>query len=356
MSVKLNACLWCSLLLFLGCEAVPTAPSEVKPAPYFQEGTSRIRAVAMSPDGKRVAWVHRPDLNRTRYEIVVLQIEDRAVLARLPLQHFANTMAFSPDGKLLVVDGDEVPVQVWETVTWSELPTRAQKSPTSPATYVLTFAPAGDQLAIGTVAVNSISLWDPRTFEYTATLGRHPAPHYVDRLAFFPDGKRLVSQRSESIIVWDVAQRQELWSFTTPENPRTGVSAVNGLVVAPDGRSFYTAGDDGVLRCWDSVAQKETAQIVTGFRHCHDISITANGQLLAATFTAQLPGQPGEFGIWDAQTGQRRASVTVPFPGALQVRFSPDGTWLAVTRPGVKELATGAFLLWRVADLLNQPK
>ncbi|HYP21065.1 MAG TPA: WD40 repeat domain-containing protein [Chloroflexia bacterium] len=114
--------------------------------------------------------------------------------------------AFSPDGRLFASPAAQagLAVQLWDTATWqatSRLDKAADAQP-PPQVHNLAFSPDGKRLVVSTNS-GTADLWDLgtgnslRTFQFAQTLDGGKA-------AFSPDGKRLAIQNAYDIRIWDL--------------------------------------------------------------------------------------------------------------------------------------------------------
>jgi WD40 repeat protein len=133
-----------------------------------------------------------------------------------------------------------------------------------PLPRALTFAPDGRQLAL-VLGACTVALCDGdgRELRRFPAAGSRPVPaglswklrvpgggwkehHTVEALAFSPDGKWLVSGADDlTVKVWETATGRLVARFDGHG------SVVEQVAVAPDGRSAFSAGQDGFVYQWD---------------------------------------------------------------------------------------------------------
>jgi WD40 repeat protein len=134
-----------------------------------------------------------------------------------------NSVAFSPDGRLLASGGDDGAVSLWDSATGEAL--RSLQGHTDWVRSVA-FSPDGRLLASGGDDW-AVRLWDSATGEALRSLKEHT--RWVISVAFSPDGRLLASGGSDGAVrLWAPGKPGALgillgfskgWAAVTPEGP-----------------------------------------------------------------------------------------------------------------------------------------
>jgi WD40 repeat protein len=233
-----------------------------------------------------------------------------------------RALAFSPDSRRLAVagsdDGIAGDVRVLDAATGQEL----QRLATGSTVHCLAFSPTDGKLAVGT---NEVWLWDPATGTKTELPRQGNAS--AAALAFTSDGKTLAvsaqNGNSTRVSLWDVAGIRE--RLTLPDFTN---EVVHLLALSPDGRTLASASwvplhISGKLHLWDATTGNPRASLEVS-RLVRAVSFTPDGRTLLCADDDGISRR-------DAATGQPQGSVTIP--SASPAAFSADGT-LAAIGPG----------------------
>ncbi|MGE5656004.1 MAG: WD40 repeat domain-containing protein [Actinomycetota bacterium] len=202
-------------------------------------------------------------------------------------------------------------------------------------------SPDGKILASGSWD-KTIKLWNLGTGELIRTLTGHS--DRVNTVAISPDGQILVSGSSDETI--------KLWSLSSGEVIRTLLGhslGVNSVAVSPDGQIVASCGGpDNSIKLW----QQETGELLlTLMGHLDDVNavvFSPDGQILASGSSDATSK------VWDVKTGELQRTLSGLNLGVNSIAISPDGQMLASVSNDytikVRNLHTG-----RLLRILNSP-
>ncbi len=193
--------------------------------------------LAFTPDGKVLI---SGSADRTNKVVYFWDAATGKELRRL--EQSASHLALSPDGRLLATGGWDRIVRLWDVATGQEL--RRLDTPAG----ALAFAPDGRALATGDVS-GTVRLWELATGAERARLRGHQSGGNekstfaagVSALAFFPDGRRLLSGGGDTTaLVWDLYRApgerrppEALWADLAKPDAAPAYDALRGLLAAP---------------------------------------------------------------------------------------------------------------------------
>ncbi len=164
----------------------------------------------------------------------------------------------------------------------------------------------------------SLRLWD-------AAKGTEIRSYPGVRGCLSPDGERLLAVGPDgTFLLRDSATGDEVRAFKGPPATLAWFS--------PDGKRVLAAHADRTLRLWDTETAKEQAVLTGHGQPVTGAAFSPDGaRIVSSAGTAAAKGKPrpGEVKVWDARTGQEKASFAGHPKGVAGVAFSPDGTLIA---------------------------
>jgi WD40 repeat protein len=241
-------------------------------------------------------------------------------------------MGFSVDGQLLLIPSyQDNRVKLWDLGAGQE----RKLAPWS-ASGLTAWAFSSDNrlVAVGD-SHRSVTLWDIQANKEYASF---PGPVFgfltsdqpgVAFLAFAPGNKELVEVSTKGAgSVIDVSQRKKRATFTTG-----GPAAA--LEVAPDGRTFATLRNDGLLQVWEAATGKEWATPIRRDPRATAAPLAVSCMAYAPSGGLLAAGcRDGSLVLWDANTRKERSRVQAFSASFDQVQFSRDGKTLVARRRG----------------------
>jgi WD40 repeat protein/mono/diheme cytochrome c family protein len=229
---------------------VPPPPHVVYPFPAL------INALAFTPDGKRIVV-------GGNHELTVWDAQTGKLARRVFTRaERAHAMAFLPDGKLIVAGGrpgQEGDLRVYNIDAGT--PKKfgndlAIDGVNDKAVFLKDYIQVEDSLFALAISKDGKKLATGgtdrivRVFDVASGKLEHAIENHADwilGIAFTPDGKSLVTaSRDKTAKVWDLENKESLLTFPDHQN------IVNNVAMTPDGTFGLSAGEDGSIRIWQA--------------------------------------------------------------------------------------------------------
>ena len=272
--------------------------------------TGSVLSLEYSPDGARIATAGMDGTVRiwnpvTREELYTLRGH----------KSFVNNVCFSKGGRLLISASADGTVKFWDPATGREregLPIKSHQIAASRRNNVLA----------ALSRENSISVWDVVARKNLWTLTN--LKEQITNIALSPDGRFLAAVGyHESLKVWDIHDRRELPPFFGSDE-RSSQRIMFGIAFSPDGNYLVVGAENPLI--WNFHTRKATRLYGTGGLRCSRMVFSPNSKWIAAT------GRDGLVRVWDIDSETIVLSLDKEASQDLGLDFSPDGSHLALSR------------------------
>lgn len=316
----------------------------------LEDDTSRLRAVAVSPDGQ---WIGSRDNSAVRvWNLASGRLEH--VFDITESIAGGSPVAFAPDGSRIVSDSNDGMIRAWNLASGQlERTFEPQYAPFINIT-ALAVTPDGSRIVSyaaprGQVPrPGKIHVWHIESGQLERVLETKEADGYL--FAFTPDGSRIVWHTLWQILTWDFESGQQ-------EGPGLYESEVNASAVTPDGCRVVTGDAAGTVRVWALPRGQTEASIqatklgmdtstdavapkfgVTG------VAVTSDGRRIVSCDGSEIVR------LWDLGSGELEHELD----GGEGSRIDA----VAVTRDGRRVISTsnGRICIWNIASGQLEPE
>jgi WD40 repeat protein/tetratricopeptide (TPR) repeat protein len=359
----------------------------------LSQSESTIASVAVSPDGRRLAW-------NSQQQVVVCDSETGRTVRVLPLTSLVGS---GPVEICAWADADTLALRYYssDNSAWAEFRDVGTGRMTARFVGARSVAFSPDRRCFALALEGAVEVRETASGQ---VVGGFPTESEVfGRMAFFPDNRRLVVTQQSCLAVWNFLTGREERRFTYAGQLQclfalsrdcrrlalgdnrydervsgrqfctiriwdtdSGVeqlrfaahpSIISGLVFTSDGSRLITSGADQTIRLWDAVTGQELASFGEGSQVMRRLALSPDGQRLFTadavrpnTLNSVSMHRPRSYGVkvWDArpltpELRDKRAALAL-------VRYLLDGGTPAerlVTKiryhtgfsPAVKDLA-----------------
>ncbi len=247
----------------------------------------------------------------------------------ITLPNGTTDIDLSPDGHTLATSNIDGVITLWDTQTG--LPSGKLHSVGTVFANSLAYSPDGKILAaggcLGTSPYNGICekgeivLWNTITLQ-PINLELPENSGHVTALVFSRDSKTLLSLNdiplSASITLWNISEVAVSSSFINWQG-----AVPYSIALSPDG-NFIAIGDlGGNISFWDIKKNEKTENVIIHqlAAFVSDIAISPDGKTLASS--------DGSIVLWETETGEREMAQLSGYANSSSIAFSPDGKLIA---------------------------
>lgn len=222
-----------------------------------------------------------------------------------------NSVAFSPDGKLMVSSSEDNTIKMWDVSEWQSVETAKPITIQMPfSVQTVVFHPDGQLLA---TSGRHAKLLDVNNRTEMATL-QHD--QWVWTVAFSRDGRYLATDDGieTTVKVWDTQQKQIVKIL------EGHTSDVNFVKFSSDDRILASSAWGGDIKLWNVANWERLGTLHSSGSAA--IDFFPDGKILAS-------GGPEEVTLWSVASGEKIATLQGHTGWIRGIAFSADGALLA---------------------------
>ncbi len=228
-----------------------------------------------------------------------------------------RSVAFSPNGQVLVSGSEDNSVRLWDVAKGE--PLKALRGH-SRAVRSAAFSPDGSRVISGGED-QSVRIWNVGDYEEVRVLHATVFSGHEDAVLgarYSRDGKQIVTaSRDRTASLWDAASGQPLRRFDEGHE-----FLISGAAFFPDGKHMATGAGDNSVRIWDLTTGTEKLELPSTGRF-GTLAVSPDGNWMATG------SQGTDVKLWNAQTGAQVAALSGHTAEIASLAFSPDGQRLA---------------------------
>ncbi len=284
----------------------------------FGMGSGSFTSLAFSPDGKSVVVGGCPDADCKSGLLTWWDVATRKfVSGRLSAGGEIRALAFSPDGQTLMLGSGQLQASELQSLdtaslAFNDLPFSGH----SGVIASIAFSPDGKYFAT-TGYDNKLILW--RLTPYTSlSLLRGIGIDGSANTAFSPDSKELATAGTYTggIVLWDI-------KTSSIRTKIEGASDVGSLAFSPDGKTIAAGGYDGRIVLWDVITHRPASLLKVHNALVRSLTFSSDGRYLVSM------GFDSKTVLWDVATQSPLHEFSTDC--ACGAAFFPNGQTLAVS-------------------------
>lgn len=262
-----------------------------------------ITSISVNPSGQIIA-------SASSYQIKLWNINTGKEIRSLKENPsvIINSIAFSPDGKILAAGKSDKSIKLWDIEQGKEI--EVLNGHAGSVTY-LCFSPNGKLLSSSDV--NTIKIWDVTNGKELLTVNSPSQFGDKNALAFSPDGKEIACGNYNSLMLIDSSSGKKL-SILKETNAN-----ISSLSFSPDGNFLLSAGVFNEI--WDLKTQQCITSLQGNSTGVIALDLSSDGRYLAQGLGINIA-------VWDTEADNIISTLKGHFGGISSVKFSPDGKYL----------------------------
>ncbi len=241
-----------------------------------------------------------------------------------------NDIAWSPDGKRVVIANADGVFQVWDAIT-GQLVLTHYDSERATKIFVLGWSADGKRIISTSMYGNTALVWDAATGKTLITFN-NPDRSYPLIASLSYDGQYIAIGSGSVLQLWDTSTGKQVSAFDTKTkrinyiewSPDDSLIATINAMKSADGQSEYD-----IAQVWRAMAGTQACTYHnTSTSPIDHLAWSPDNRRIVSISGSGLSGNPVIAQIWDATSCVPVLSLRGTPGQASDLRWSPDGTYI----------------------------